>query len=215
VDPDYLISTMEKVSALQPDLVVLTGDFMTCEATEQVPEVARVLGHLRRPPHGILAILGNHDYARGWRRPDVAAELSDRLGRLGVTVLRNAACEVEGLTVLGVDDLWSGRLDLTPLSRELARPGAKLVLCHNPDAVDRPGWAGYRGWVLSGHTHGGQCKPPFLPPPLLPVANRRYTAGAFDLWDGRWLYVNRGLGHLRRVRFNVRPEATVFDLVPA
>ena len=45
---------------------------------------------------------------------------------------------------------------------------------------------------MSGHTHGGQCKPPFLPP----VVNRRYTSGAFDLGDGRSLYINRGLGHL-------------------
>jgi hypothetical protein len=47
----------------------------------------------------------------------------------------------------------------------------------------------------------------------LPVRNRRYTAGPFDLWDGRWLYVSRGVGHLTRVRFNVRPEITIFDLV--
>ncbi|HEX2860069.1 MAG TPA: hypothetical protein VHN79_00430, partial [Lacunisphaera sp.] len=73
----------------------------------------------------------------------------------------------------------------------------------------------YQGWILAGHTHGGQCKPPFLPPPLLPVRNRRYTAGEFDLGDGRKLYINRGLGHLLRVRFNVRPEVTVFRLAPA
>ena len=47
---------------------------------------------------------------------------------------------------------------------------------------------------------------------MLPVKNQRYTAGEFDLGDGRWLYINRGLGYLRRVRFNVRPEITVFDL---
>ena len=41
-------------------------------------------------------------------------------------------------------------------------------------------------------------QPPFLPPPILPVRNRRYTYGAFDLYDGRWAYVNRGLGYLRR-----------------
>ena len=52
----------------------------------------------------------------------------------------------------------------------------------------------------------------FLPPPLLPVKNRRYTAGAFDVGPGRRLYVNRGLGHLIQVRFNVRPEITLFTL---
>jgi predicted MPP superfamily phosphohydrolase len=68
------------------------------------------------------------------------------------------------------------------------------------------------GWILSGHTHGGQCKPPFLTPPLLPVRNRRYTAGEFALDGGRRLYISRGVGHLRQVRFNVRPEVTVFEL---
>jgi len=69
--------------------------------------------------------------------------------------------------------------------------------------------------VLSGHTHGGQCKPPFLPAPLLPVRNRRYTAGEFAVSGNRRLYISRGVGHLLKVRFNVRPEVTVFALARA
>jgi predicted MPP superfamily phosphohydrolase len=87
-----------------------------------------------------------------------------------------------------------------------------LFLCHNPDAADFNEWAGFQGWILCGHTHGGQCKPPLLDPPLLPVKNKRYIAGEYDLFDGRRLYINRGLGHLRQVRFNVRPEITAFTL---
>ena len=71
---------------------------------------------------------------------------------------------------------------------------------------------GYEGWILSGHTHGGQCKPPFLPPPLIPVRNRRYTSGEIDATGGRRLYISRGVGHTMMVRFNVRPEVTVFTL---
>jgi predicted MPP superfamily phosphohydrolase len=88
-----------------------------------------------------------------------------------------------------------------------------IVLCHNPDVADLSVWGQFQGWILSGHTHGGQCKPPFLPPPLLPVRNRRYTSGEFDLGDDRFMYINRGLGHILRVRFNARPEITVFRLV--
>lgn len=92
---------------------------------------------------------------------------------------------------------------------------AQIALCHNPDVADLPVWNGYQGWILAGHTHGGQCKAPFLPPPLLPVKNKRYAAGAVDLSDGRTLYINRALGHLIQVRFNVRPEITLFELVQA
>ncbi|HMO86864.1 MAG TPA: hypothetical protein PKC18_18290, partial [Lacipirellulaceae bacterium] len=51
------------------------------------------------------------------------------------------------------------------------------------------------------------------PPPLLPVSNRRYVAGEYELAPGRRLYINRGLGYLRRVRFNCRPEITLFTLM--
>ena len=105
--------------------------------------------------------------------------------------------------------------DVAATLARLDRTQPTVVLCHNPDALDLPLWDGVRGWVLAGHTHGGQCKPPFLPPPILPVRNKRYTAGAFDVGPGRTLYVNRGLGHLLRARFNVRPELTLFTLTRA
>ncbi len=81
--------------------------------------------------------------------------------------------------------------------------------------ADEPIWGRYGDWILSGHTHGGQCKPPFLKPPLLPVKNERYSTGKITIADGRTLYINRALGHLLQVRFNVRPEITVFELQKA
>ena len=65
------------------------------------------------------------------------------------------------------------------------------------------------------HTHGGQCKAPFLAPPILPVRNKRYSAGEFDVGQGRRMYINRGIGHSIPVRFNARPEITVFTLASA
>jgi hypothetical protein len=102
------------------------------------------------------------------------------------------------------------------VGRSLTGLGAKptIVLSHNPDTADEPVWGNYQGWILAGHTHGGQCKPPFLPPPELPVKNRRYTAGAFELSGGRRMYISRGVGHLLRVRFNARPEIPVFHVQP-
>ena len=101
-------------------------------------------------------------------------------------------------------------------SRQLDPRRAALALSHNPDTVDLPVWAGFEGWILSGHTHGGQCKPPFLPPPLLPVRNRRYTAGEFEPSGNRRICTSvAGSAICSQVRFNVRPEVTVFELRPA
>ena len=130
----------------------------------------------------------------------------------GIIVLRNETCTVAGLQFLGLDDLWSPCFDPVALLAKNGSDSCTVVLCHNPDAADLPIWGRYQGWILAGHTHGGQCKPPFLPPPLLPVKNKRYTAGEFELSDNRRLYISRGVGHLLRVRFNVRPEVPVFQL---
>jgi uncharacterized protein len=212
VEDDYLIRSLHDVNSLDADIHALTGDFMTCRGDEQLDRVTRVMSHLRPARLATVGVLGNHDYGRSWNRPDVADALANRLGDLGVVVLRNACHDIHGLTVAGLDDLWSRRFAPEETLPTLEPDRANLVLCHNPDAADEGGWCGYRGWILCGHTHGGQCKPPFLHPPLLPVKNKRYNAGEIDLYDGRRLYINRGLGHLLRVRFNVRPEITLFTL---
>jgi len=130
----------------------------------------------------------------------------------GITPLRNEKVEVAGLNIIGFDDLWGTNFDPASAMQHYEADAANLVLCHNPDVCDLDVWQGYQGWILAGHTHGGQCKPPFLAPPLLPVKNKKYTAGAFDLGDGRQLYINRALGSSWPVRFNVRPEITIFGL---
>ncbi len=214
VDDDYLVACLQRVAALAPDILTLTGDFLSYRASRgetQFSQLRRVLRHLPQGRLATVAVLGNHDYGRRWSQEAVARRVIQELERAGVRVLRNECALVKGLDVVGVDDLWARRAD--PLRAFRLRSGpAAVALCHNPDALDELRWDGYRGWILAGHTHGGQCKPPFLPPPILPVKNPRYAAGEVQLGDGRVLYVNRGLGHLSRVRFNARPEITAFTL---
>ncbi len=215
VDSEFLKSVLDRTRALEPDIVAFTGDFITTNRRLAFDELARVLEHW---PHGRLATvaaLGNHDYGRNWRQPEVADRVKRRARDAGIDVLRNAVLEVEGLQIAGIDDLWGTNFNPLPTLRALDRERPALALCHNPDAADRPVWKTYHGWILAGHTHGGQCKPPFLPPPILPVANRRYTAGEFELAGDRRMYISRGIGHLLQARFNVRPEVTLFTLRPA
>ena len=235
VDSGYLIEVLQEAAGLKPDLVVFTGDFISYRSSAQFDELARVLAHAPRGRLATVAALGNHDFGIAWRQTEVANRVAGVVEGIGAAVLRNRVIEVNGLQIAGLGDYWTpdfgpprpirGLLSEPPSERGapairdaaavlegVEREKPTIVLCHNPDVADEPIWGDLQGWVLAGHTHGGQCKPPFLPPPLLPVRNRRYTAGEFPIGPGRTLYINRGLGHLIQVRFNVRPEATLFTL---
>ena len=214
VSDDYIVQSFDRVRALAPDVVVCTGDFLTHRTARREAQYQQLRAVLAHYPQGKLAtvgILGNHDYGHGWGDPAVAARVASEAERAGVRILRNEVAPVAGLDLIGIDDLWSRRSDpVTALA--LRESAAGLVLVHNPDAADEQPWPKYRGWMLAGHTHGGQCKPPFLPPPLLPVKNRRYVRGEVSVDAERTLYISRGVGHLIRARFNVRPEITLFTL---
>jgi hypothetical protein len=214
VDDDYIVETFRATTELQPDIVVITGDLMSYSPTV-FSQIASVYRHVPRGRLATLAILGNHDYGPNWSQPDIAAQVIRAVTPFGITVLRNEVYDVGGLHIVGMDDWWGRAFHPKTALQTLAPGQAAIALSHNPDTVDLPGWQNYQGWILSGHTHGGQCKPPFLPPPLLPVRNARYTAGEFTLDGSRRLYINRGVGHLLRVRFNMRPEVTVHELVRA
>lgn len=214
VDDSYLTRTFECVEKLAPEIVVYTGDFTSYEA-DGLAHAARMMPRLPLGSKGTVGVLGNHDYGRAWRGAEVAERIVELAASAGVRVLRNEVANVDGLQIAGLDDLWAGRFEPGKALSKLSPHNPALVLSHNPDTAEKPGWGSYAGWILAGHTHGGQCKPPFLPPPLLPVKNRRFVSGEYELTGGRRMYISRGVGHLLKVRFNVRPEVTVFHLIPA
>jgi len=237
VSSDYLIRSFDAARELAPDFVAYTGDFVSYRSAHEITELARVLQHAPRGRLGTVASLGNHDYGRNWRSIHVADDVSRVASDAGLMMLRNDVRAISGLQFAGLADYWSPEFGarhgmpptgalVAPVPSLFARPETdaraalrllasgqpSVVLSHNPDVQDLPIWEGVRGWVLAGHTHGGQVKPPFLAPPILPVRNKRYTAGAFDVGPGRTLYINRGLGFLYQVRLGVRPELTLFTL---
>jgi predicted MPP superfamily phosphohydrolase len=170
------------------------------------------LNHIVKGKVGTIGVLGNHDYGQNWSQRTVADKISEMLTSSGVQVLRNENTELNGLNFIGFDDLWGLNFNPDRAIYGFDKSKANIVLCHNPDVCDIDIWNDYNSWILSGHTHGGQVKPPFLPPPMLPVKNKKYSSGQIELSNERTLYINRALGHLWQVRFNVRPEITIFEL---
>lgn len=214
-DYNYIIESFKKAKKYKPDFVVYTGDYVSYENETQYEQLEEVLKHTVSGKIATVGILGNHDYGKNWSEQEVANEISYRLEQSGIILLKNDQKDFEGLNIIGLDDYWGMNFAPEMVMQSYDSSKANLLLCHNPDVCDLDVWNNYRGWILSGHTHGGQCKPPFLDAPLLPVKNKNYSQGEIDLKDGRTLYVNRAVGHLWQVRFNVRPEITIFELQKA
>ena len=211
-DWKFLIDSFRKAQKLKPDFVVYTGDFVQHGNQSERKDLETVLQNAVFGKLGTVGILGNHDYGKNWSEPDVADEIVKIAENSGIKMLLNEEFEVFGLNFIGFEDLWSNRFQPEKAMQYFSSEKANLVLCHNPDACDLDIWNGYQGWILSGHTHGGQCRISGVVTPFLPVKNRKYISGKINLEDGRTLYINRAIGHSYQVRFMVRPEIAVFTL---
>ncbi len=215
-EPYFLERVVRQVNALLPDIVLLTGDFITRGSLNFLVErhaaarCAEILATLHCPQR--FAVLGNHDVAVN------AAMVTAALKAQGLPVLHNA---YETLSI-GGDHLHIGGTadpvtDIPDLSKAVPTTpvGPVLLMVHAPDYVDsvvqHP--SGQKvDLMLSGHTHGGQIQLPLLGPTVLPPLGRKYIEGFFQLGHLQ-LYVNRGLGAVGLpMRLNCPPEITLFTL---
>lgn len=211
-DYNYIIKSLIEAQKYNPDFVVYTGDYVSYESNDQIGQLKKVMQHATHGSMGTFGILGNHDYGKNWADQEVADSISEVLKNNEIHLLSNSKSSKNGLNFIGLDDLWALNFDPKKILSSINNKQANIVLCHNPDVCDLDVWGDYSGWILAGHTHGGQVKAPFLDPFIVPVKNKRYTSGEFHLSNERTLYINRALGHLWPVRFNVRPEITIFKL---
>jgi predicted MPP superfamily phosphohydrolase len=118
----------------------------------------------------------------------------------------------EELHIAGVDDIWEKQDRLDLVLEKLPDAGAAILLAHEPDFADQSADTGRFDLQLSGHSHGGQVVIPFVGAPLLPYLGMKYPSGLYRVGT-MWQYTNRGVGMARlKVRFNCRPEITVFTL---
>ena len=198
------------VNAQAPDLIAITGDFATHPAPDLAPDLIAPLGRLRARD-GVVAVLGNHDYVRGAAtviRQVLQASGIANLDNRAVTRARQGAL----LHIAGVDDIWHQQDRLDTVLARLPRAGAAILLAHEPDFADTTAASGRFDLQLSGHSHGGQVVIPFVRPTQLPPLGRKYYSGRYQV--GTLIqYTNRGVGMVPpHVRFNCRPEITVFTL---
>ncbi len=229
-----LTEAIAATNQAQPDLIVITGDFVT-DTPEPIHHLVKRLQKLDSR-YGIYAVLGNHDHYYRHSCPVITKALS----QIGVQVLANdiAYPYGAGLAVVGFADLSARPFQPESVMTALDPHLPRLVLCHNPDSA-----ALLQPWrvdlQLSGHTHGGQIVLPFAPP-LPQMVDQLHRSLPCALWrmlgrksrsphqivqhwewasglhkvGSNWLYVNRGLGTYFPGRLFCPPEVTVITLVP-
>jgi uncharacterized protein len=212
----FLEAVVRRVNEVAPGLVVLTGDFVSNNPLPKHFSIklgyhcAEILSRIECPLR--YAILGNHDAIVSSRA------VTDALHTQGIPVLANSSLAIERdgqrIWLAGTRDALKDKPDLAAALPAGRRPDQEpvILLVHEPDYADRA--LGRKiDLVLSGHTHGGQIRIPFLPPLLLPGMGTKYVHGLFGLPDGMQLYVNRGIGAVNLpFRFRCPPEITVITL---
>ncbi len=204
-----LAKMLELVNRQQPDLVAITGDFVTSAPKRIAKDLVDVLSALA-PRDATVAVLGNHDH---WTDPDLVREVIRESGIVPVGNDKHTLHRGEAmLHVAGVDDVWESKDRLDLVLDNLADTGAAILLAHEPDFADVSAATGRFDLQLSGHSHGGQVIVPLRGPLVLPRYAQKYPVGLYQV--GKMLqYTNRGLGMiLPPVRFNCRPEITAITL---
>jgi predicted MPP superfamily phosphohydrolase len=227
-----LAQAIEANNKFQPDLVLLTGDYVT-HNPKPIYQLAQRLKKLESRV-GIYAVLGNHDLYFPWSKADITKALTE----VGIQVLWNQVVYPLGekLALVGLADFWSPEFNPAPVMDRLDPEVPRIVLSHNPDSAEP-----LQKWrvdlQLSGHTHGGQIVIPGKGPvPTWIYASRHKIPEFFWPWipflKGKWprvvkhwqwgqglhqvennrLYVNRGLGSFPPGRWNCPPEVTGITL---
>lgn len=204
---DRIAQVTQQMNEQKPDLVVLTGDYVTKNAETYAPFLSGFSG--LKATDGSIAVLGNHDQ---WTKPHL---IKTTLEEAGVQVLKNEVTAIERngafLQIAGVGDVWSGEDNLDKVLQQLSGPSAAIMLAHEPDFADETAATGKFDLQLSGHSHGGQIKIPFMKR-VTPPLGHKYPIGQYQVGD-LIQYTSRGVGVTAlQMRFNCRPEITVLTL---
>ncbi|MGR0483005.1 MAG: metallophosphoesterase [Candidatus Electronema sp. V4] len=211
VSSDFIRKVVERTNALRTDVICCTGDYVhAMNTTAELDQVWPILMKLQAR-HGVLSVLGNHDH---WADTDRSLYWLERSGQNLRHTCKAIELGKERLILGGAGDLWEDRLLIDQVFANSAENDCRILLSHNPDAMDTPFKTSFE-LMMSGHTHGGQVRLPFYGPSVLPVENKRYSSGLIDTPKTK-LFISRGIGWaIYPVRFNCYPEIAVLELVRA
>lgn len=209
-DESLLDSVVRAVAAEKPDLIALCGDYMNGDPRVVEPLVER-LGEMSAP-HGVFAVMGNHD---GWTgNPDIIRRQFEKAG-IAFLINQHSLISLRGesLAVAGTDFVWRGKPDAAKTLAGISTGTPILALVHEPDYFDTMAAQRDITLQLSGHTHGGQCRVPLVGYiPRKVSYGRNYHYGTYSRGNSR-LFVTRGVGTTGiRVRFACPPELAVLTL---
>jgi hypothetical protein len=206
--PKHIRKIVEQVNAMQPDLILLTGDYVNRFERNCTTSGRSLMG--LEAKHGVYAVLGNHDY---WVNADAVTKA---LRESGVDVLfdeqRKITIGKESITLVGLDDEWEGKPDYQQAFTGLSADDTCIAIAHNPDAVLHLKGRPIR-LLLSGHTHGGIINLPWISPiHAFTKLGRKYASGMHEI-NGIRTYISRGIG-LVSIPFRIHcpPEVPVFVL---
>lgn len=200
-----LVRAIETANSLNPDIVALTGDYISHERQYAAP-CAEIVGRLRSR-YGVYAVLGNHDH---WTD---AALITDLFRAEGIKVLINEGMRFEkdgdAFWLAGVNDTMVGLEDISLAMAGSSENEMKLLLAHNPIILRRAARAGI-DLVLSGHTHGGQVA---LRADRSGGRSRRRVLNGLGRHGNTQIYVTRGLGTvILPIRYGCPPEVSLLEL---
>jgi predicted MPP superfamily phosphohydrolase len=205
---DLVQEATRLAGALNPDLVLLAGDFVYSEA-EAAHELSPILAKMN-PRLGSFAVLGNHDHRKG------PAIVRRALEQSGIEVLNNRGVTLSfgssSFYLAGVDSIVEGAPDVRSAFASYRHEATTLVLTHEPDTIDYYSRLVPISLQLSGHSHGGQIRLPGIGPVILPLWGRRYPKGLYRV-NGSQLYTSQGIGMVDLpVRVNCPPEIAEITL---
>lgn len=212
IDEHKLQQIVSSTNALNPDLIVLLGDYMsqnTWHGHEVAPETIAANLKQLRAPLGVFGVLGNHDWWYGGDKVRRAFEAE------GVRLLEDEVLEVKwrasSFWIVGLADLSTRPQHIEETTAKVPSGAAIIALAHNPDVFPRIPKAVQL--LLAGHTHGGQVRLPLIGAPITPSRyGQRYVVGQIFENDHQ-MFVTSGIGtSIIPVRLRVPPEIVLLRI---